>query len=73
VTSESYEKATKLMNDIKSIDNVLYDFEQHSCWLKIITPYHKENVTYSIRFQNELLKWLRVKIEEYRKEFDVLR
>lgn len=72
MTKETYEKASKLANDIKHLDNIINDFDDKSCWIKVITPYHKENIVTSMRFQNELLKWLRVKREEYYNEFEEL-
>lgn len=72
MTNESYEKASELINDIKHLDNVIDDFCKTNCWIRIITPYHKENLNYSVRFQNELWKWLSAKREEYQREFDEL-
>lgn len=68
---EILKKANDLLDDIETISKVIKEKEEERHWIRIITPNHKESY-YSMRFQNELIDWLKIKKEEYQKEFDEL-
>ncbi len=70
MTKEVLEKANELVNDIDNINIVLKEREKKH-WVKVICPADKEPF-YSIRFQEELSKWLAQKKEEYQKELEEL-
>ncbi len=70
MTKEVLEKANELVNDIDNIDIVLKEREKRH-WVRVICPADKEPF-YSIRFQEELSKWLAQKKEEYQKELEEL-
>lgn len=70
MTKEVLEKANELVNDIDNINIVLKEREK-KYWVKVICPADKEPF-YSIRFQEELSKWLAQKKEEYQKELEEL-
>lgn len=71
MTKETYEKAETLLNDIKNISRQVKEVEKDHHWIITITPDNKD-VCYSVRFQKELIEWLKSKKEEYQKEFDEL-
>ena len=68
---EIYEKAKDLIDDIGRIDSQLYEVVNKQHWITISTPNNKD-LRYSLRFQNDLIEWLKVTKEKYQKEFDEL-
>ena len=72
MTDEIFEKAKQLKNDIKAIKYQVEEKEKHHHWITTSTPNHKDGAS-SMRFQEELLDWLKHKIDEYQKEFDELK
>ena len=68
---EVYEKAKDLIDDIGRIDSQLYEVINKQHWITISTPDNRD-LRYSLRFQNDLTKWLKSKMEEYQREFDEL-
>ena len=70
MNQETLDKANKLQGDIKNIRKVLDDYSEYK-WISVISPRNKE-LYYSGRFDDELAEWLKVKAEEYQKEFDEL-
>lgn len=68
---EVYEKAKDLIDDIGRIEKQVYECENQQHWIAISTPNNRD-LRYSLRFQNDLTKWLKSKMEEYQREFDEL-
>lgn len=76
MTKTDFENAKNLIEDIKALEKVLAAHRRNE-WvrviflkeLKVISPYN-EDCFYSVRFQNELVEWLKQKKEQYQKELD---
>lgn len=69
---EILEKANNLLNDIKRMSRIIDDKEKERKWISVISSGHKEDGYFTDRFEDELVEWLKVKREEYQKEFDSL-
>ena len=71
VNKEAYINATRL-NDVFLLFNYLLSIaNEDKSWIRISTPFRKDEVLSSI-FQRELIEWLEKKMIEYQKEFDEL-
>ena len=78
---EIYEKAKELLRDIENL-TVCIEEKERGHWIKVvprkrgikvISPVNNmDDIFYSIRFQRELLSFLKLKRDEYQKEFDEL-
>lgn len=68
---DTYNKATDLIKDIGCIEKQINEVAKRHHWIVISTPDYPD-MSYSIRFQRELVEWLSLKKEEYQKEFDEL-
>ncbi len=68
---EVYEKAKDLIDDIGRIERQLNEAMNNQHWIAISTPNNRD-LRYSLRFQNDLIEWLKFKKEEYQREFDEL-
>lgn len=71
MTKAIFERAVQLNNDIKNMDKQIKEVIEDRHWISVVTPMRKD-LTYSSRFQEELLEWLIAKREEYQKEFEQL-
>ena len=72
MTDEIYKKATQLQNDIQSIDRQLKEVQEERHWITTSTPMRKDQGASSVRFQNELVNWLKEIRDKYQKEFNEL-
>ena len=68
---EKLRKANELNEDIQTMEGVIREAKSERHWIRVITPAHKD-AYYSVRFQNELVEWLKRKVSEYQKELDSL-
>lgn len=68
---EVFERAKDLIDDISRIEKQVYECENQQHWIAISTPSNRD-LRYSLRFQNDLTKWLKSIKEKYQKEFDEL-
>lgn len=70
---EVLRKAKELEEDIRLIEGVLNEHKNRR-WIKVVGARFNEDLGqwYSVRFQNELAKWLEDKKQEYEKEFKEL-
>lgn len=68
---ETYNKAKQLVDDISNITKQINECIKERHWMAISTPNYKDE-TYSVRFQHELIEWMKIKLEEYKKEFEEL-
>ena len=68
---EVYEKAKDLIDDIGRIEQQLHESVNQQHWIAISTPNNRD-LRYSLRFQIDLTEWLKLKKEEYQREFDEL-
>ena len=68
---EVYEKAKDLIEDIGCIERQVDESVSKQHWITISTPNNRD-LRYSLRFQNDLIEWLKFKKEEYQREFDEL-
>ena len=68
---EVYEKAKDLVDDIGRIERQLHESVNQQHWIAISTPNNRD-LLYSLRFQNDLIEWLKITKEKYQKEFDEL-
>lgn len=65
---ETFEKAKDLQNNIKSLKNIIEDVEEEQHWISLVSTCHKNEV-FSIDFHKSLLKFAKLKLAEYEKEF----
>lgn len=72
MTNEIYEKAKQLKEDIKSINRQVNEVEKEHHWITTSTPNCNNDGASSLRFQKELVDWLKQTMERYQKEFDEL-
>ena len=72
MTPEIYDRAKELQNDIKAIDRQLKEVEENHHWITTSTPMRKDQGASSVRFQTDLVKWLRETRDNYQKEFNEL-
>ena len=79
MVEKKLEEANALKEDIKNIERVL-EAHKGRKWIKVVhitkrigvmCPLY-EDMSYSVRFQDELAEWLKQKREQYQKEFDAL-
>lgn len=68
MNKETFDLAKTLLNDIDNISNVLRKYENDNYYIKVISSGFVY-LNYSERFQEELIEWLKIKKEEYQKEF----
>lgn len=71
MTNDTYEKAKRLVEDIKGIDRQLREVEENNSWITISTPMIPMGV-YSLQFEKDLVNWLNQIKKQYQKEFDEL-
>ena len=72
MTDEIYEKALQLKTDIKAISTQINEVEAYRHWITTSTPNHKDGGPWSLRFQKDLIDWLKNTMNRYQKEFDEL-
>lgn len=79
---ETYKKAKELLRDIENL-TVCIEEKEKGNWIKVvprkreikvISPANNkvDDIFYSIGFQRDLLSFLKLKRDEYQKEFDEL-
>lgn len=78
MNKETYEKAKDLNEAISDIQNILDDIKNNG-WVKIVTPSCVSSFTggymansLSIKFQNDLIEWMKKQKALYIKEFEEL-
>lgn len=69
---ETYERAKNLQININSLEKIIEEVDKDRHWIKLITPRHTDE-WFSPDFQKSLLKFAKMKLEEYKKEFDELK
>lgn len=69
---ETYERARDLQYNINSLEKIIKEVEKDNHWIKLITPRYT-NEWFSLDFQGSLLEFAKIKLEEYKKEFDELK
>ena len=69
---ETYERAKNLQFNINSLEKIIEEVDKDRHWIKLITPRHTDE-WFSRDFQKSLLKFAKMKLEEYKKEFDELK
>ena len=68
---ETFERATELQNNIKSLNKLIEEKEKEHHWMKLITPRYTDEY-FSLDFQESLLEFAKTKLKEYEKEFNEL-
>lgn len=66
-----YNKAVTLVKDIESLTRHIDEVEIKRHWVSIVTPDNRD-LPHSLRLQAELVNWMKIKREEYQKEFEEL-
>ena len=66
-----YNKAVTLVKDIESLKRHIDEVEFKRHWISIVTPDNRD-LPHSLRLQAELVEWMKVKKEEYEREFEEL-
>ena len=69
---ETYERARNLQYNINSLEKIIKEVDEDRHWIKLITPRHNDE-WFSFDFQKSLLEFAKMKLEEYKKEFDELK
>ena len=72
MTTDTYKKAKRLLEDIEAIDKQLKEVEQNHHWITTSTPNRQLDGASSLVFQKELVNWLKYTRDKYQKEFDEL-
>lgn len=68
---QTYLNARDLVEDIKKISKLVEEVERKQHWITVSTPDNQLGL-FSLRFQNDLVDWLKSVKEEYEKDFDEL-
>lgn len=68
---QTYLDAKDLVEDIKKIDRIIEEAERKQHWVAISTPDNNLKM-FSLKFQNDLINWLKSIKEKYEKDFDEL-
>lgn len=69
---ETYERAKNLQININSLEKIIEEVDKERHWIKLIAPRHTDE-WFSLGFQKSLLEFAKMKLEEYKKEFDELK
>ena len=72
MTKEIYKKAQTYVEDIDAITSQIAEVEEKRHWITTSTPHHNDGAR-SLRFQNDLVNWLKQIRAQYQKEFDELK
>ena len=79
---QTYLSAKDLVEDTKKISRIIEEVERKQHWITVSTPdwitvstpdnQHNQLRLFSLRFQNDLVEWLKSVKEKYEKDFDEL-
>lgn len=69
---ETYERAKDLQITINSLEKIIKEVDVDRHWITLVTPKHNDEL-FSFDFQKSLLEFAKMKLEEYKKEFDELK
>ena len=69
---QTYLSAKDLVEDTKKISRIVEEVERKQHWITVSTPDNQLGL-FSLRFQNDLVDWLKSVKEKYEKDFDELR